>query len=216
MIRSFLCLQEREERIETKRRQQSGQMNFAFGSSTPRILGPRHDSSADIWGGGARRWEQSSPGIIVYRDLCLLLVLTTVIIWSWRQFRIYLNRCCKMSFGVKNQWRHRIFFSDLHLPLTSITRWLSPCTVVDLRNAINLISTTPSPWSTTTGPPRGRRQPTGSTKVEKVKVVDDESELISFPFRWTQRFLTFTNFCLHFLLFEIVALDFVLSVTVDA
>lgn len=65
------------------------------------------------------------------------------------------------------------FFSDLHLPLTSITRWLSPCTVVDLRNAINLISTTPSPWSTTTGPPKGRRQPTGSTKVEKVKVVDD-------------------------------------------
>ena len=47
--------QERDERIELKRRQQSSQINFAFGSSTPRILGSRHDSTADIWGGGTIR-----------------------------------------------------------------------------------------------------------------------------------------------------------------
>ena len=35
---------------------QASQINFAFGSSTPRILGSRHDSSADIWGGGTRRF----------------------------------------------------------------------------------------------------------------------------------------------------------------
>jgi hypothetical protein len=49
-------LKERDERIETKRRHQMSQLNFAFGSSTPRIIGPRVDSTTDVWGSGAKRY----------------------------------------------------------------------------------------------------------------------------------------------------------------
>eukprot|EP00096_Caligus_rogercresseyi_P015701 TRINITY_DN816_c0_g1_i2.p1 TRINITY_DN816_c0_g1~~TRINITY_DN816_c0_g1_i2.p1 ORF type:complete len:907 (-),score=305.39 TRINITY_DN816_c0_g1_i2:1183-3903(-) len=50
---------EREERIEQKRRAQN-QMNFAFGSSTPRMIEPRVDSMSDLWGGTRSRSTSSS------------------------------------------------------------------------------------------------------------------------------------------------------------
>ncbi|XP_071746883.1 uncharacterized protein [Lepeophtheirus salmonis] len=50
---------EREERIEQKRRAQN-QMNYAFGSSTPRMIEPRVDSMSDIWGGTRSRSTSSS------------------------------------------------------------------------------------------------------------------------------------------------------------
>ena len=132
-----------------------------------------------------------------------------------------LKQVNKICVGLNHKWRHHIFIlPDQHLPRTSITRWLSPCTVVDLLSAINLISTTPSPSSTTaTGPPRGRRRPTGSTKAEKVKV-DGAGTTPSFPFQLdfdvvgfffrSQRLLfRFSYVWLHRCLF------FVLSVMVD-
>ncbi|XP_071746892.1 uncharacterized protein [Lepeophtheirus salmonis] len=50
---------EREERIEQKRRAQN-QMNYAFGSSTPRMIEPRVDSMSDIWGGTRRSTSSSN------------------------------------------------------------------------------------------------------------------------------------------------------------
>ena len=41
---------ERETRVETQRRSSRGNMDFAFGSSAPRMMEPRVDSASGYWG----------------------------------------------------------------------------------------------------------------------------------------------------------------------
>jgi MAP7 domain-containing protein 1 len=50
---------ERESRLEATRRSSQGRIEFAFGSSAPRLVEPRVDSASGYW--GSRRWEASSP-----------------------------------------------------------------------------------------------------------------------------------------------------------
>ena len=41
---------ERETRVETQRRSSRGHLDFAFGSSAPRMMEPRVDSASGYWG----------------------------------------------------------------------------------------------------------------------------------------------------------------------
>ena len=41
---------ERETRVETQRRSRRGYLDFAFGSSAPRMMEPRVDSASGYWG----------------------------------------------------------------------------------------------------------------------------------------------------------------------
>ena len=41
---------ERESRLETQRRSSRGNIEFAFGSSAPRLVEPRVDSASGYWG----------------------------------------------------------------------------------------------------------------------------------------------------------------------
>ncbi len=47
--------EEREEKILEKRKASASQIAYAFGSSTPRTLHPRTDSTNDVWGAAAKR-----------------------------------------------------------------------------------------------------------------------------------------------------------------
>ncbi|QQP50960.1 Uncharacterized protein FKW44_012144, partial [Caligus rogercresseyi] len=49
-----------EEVERDRRRRAQNQMNFAFGSSTPRMIEPRVDSMSDLWGGTRSRSTSSS------------------------------------------------------------------------------------------------------------------------------------------------------------
>ena len=54
---------ERESRLETQRRHSRGSnLEFAFGSSAPRMMEPRVDSASGYW--GSRRWAQLILGIL--------------------------------------------------------------------------------------------------------------------------------------------------------
>lgn len=59
----FTMLQEREARIETKRKMERSSIVFAFGSSTPRMLEPT-DSGSTYW--ASRRYVLAIPVVFVY------------------------------------------------------------------------------------------------------------------------------------------------------
>merc|ERR1719220_1517560 len=58
---------ERETRVETQRRSSRGNMEFAFGSSAPRMMEPRLDSASGYWGtrsaSGQQMFERSSASV---------------------------------------------------------------------------------------------------------------------------------------------------------
>merc|ERR1719480_192882 len=58
---------ERETRVETQRRSSRGNMDFAFGSSAPRMMEPRVDSASGYWGtrsaSGQQMFERSSASV---------------------------------------------------------------------------------------------------------------------------------------------------------
>jgi len=58
---------ERETRVETQRRSSRGNMEFAFGSSAPRMMEPRVDSASGYWGtrsaSGQQMFERSSASV---------------------------------------------------------------------------------------------------------------------------------------------------------
>ena len=50
-IISFCCkILSSDDRVETQRRSSRGNMEFAFGSSAPRMMEPRVDSASGYWG----------------------------------------------------------------------------------------------------------------------------------------------------------------------
>ena len=51
---------DRETRLETQRKNSRGNIDFAFGSSAPRLIEPRIDSSSGYW--GSRRYDEALLG----------------------------------------------------------------------------------------------------------------------------------------------------------
>ena len=86
---------ERESRLETQRRHSRGSnLEFAFGSSAPRMMEPRVDSASGYW--GSRRWAPYTGDNQLLHNLRLLSILIHIHL----QFILNLNLNASCGRGV--------------------------------------------------------------------------------------------------------------------
>ena len=84
---------ERESRLETQRRHSRGSnLEFAFGSSAPRMMEPRVDSASGYW--GSRRWAPLILEILHFYTTSASFLFSSTSIYNLFSISIYLNASC--------------------------------------------------------------------------------------------------------------------------